>query len=460
MHRRGFVSGAAVLAAFAGRRALAAGAPAVAPEDLRSAAREAWLYGLPLIEAARLRTAAIGAAPQAGQPGFNSFSHQRALAGPDFQEFSAPEPDLLYSSAWIHVGAGPAKISVPPTGGRYFSLAVYDLYGNVLETVEGLKAAKDGHDVTVIGPPSRIGLPGYTAPMPRIPALHRVIYTRHRWVWAVARTHVEGDHDLAAAHQLQDRLQVSAKPAETQVRPAPSVARSAPWSDYFFAVQQLIDENPPIRDDEGFFQRIAPAQLGMYGGFETARFADAELPAVAQGVAEAQTLASQAPAEPRVGSWLCPKADLGQYGQDFLYRAQTALVAPGSLKPQAVTPLRALAPGGARAFAGGKAYRLTLPNALPASGLWSLSLYAQLPDGRLFLSPNPIGRGFVGAWTPGLRRAPGGAVEVAIGHQDPGGPANWLPAPASGAFALILRLYAPTEPALARRWSPPPVEPT
>jgi hypothetical protein len=457
MHRREFVWGSAALAALAASVGRAA-ETAVQPEDLRAAAREAWLYGLPLVEAARLRAAAIGDRPQEGRAGFNSFAHQRAPAGPGPRDFSAPEPDVLYSSAWIHLGGGPATILVPATGGRYFALGLFDLYGNVLETIDGREAARAGHDITVIGPPPRVGMAGYTAPMPQMPALHRMVHTRGDWVWVLARTHLEGDHDFAAAHQLQDRLEIRVKPAKAPPRPAPPWPREAPWSDYFFAVQQLIDENPPPRDDEGFFRRIAPIQVGMYGGFEKARFADAELAEIAKGVADGVTLASQAPQTETLGGWAYPKDDLGQYGQDFLYRAQSALTEPGALTRRVVTSLRAVAPGGERVFPGAETHRLVLPTPPPAGGFWSLSLYQPQPDGRLFLAENPVGRHAISGWTPGLHRRPDGGVEIIVSAAAPAPGANWLPAPPTGPFALILRAYAPADPILAGRWRPPPVE--
>ena len=67
----------------------------------------------------------------------------------------------------------------------------------------------------------------------------------------------------------------------------------------------------------------------------------------------------------------------------------------------------------------------------------------------------------MGGWTPGLRRDDDGSIEIWIGRTDPGGrhTANWLPAPADGPFALILRGYGPrVRPHRAalqarRRWS-------
>ncbi len=460
MDRRGFVLSGAALAALARTslpdRADAATKLPIETDDLRSSAREAWVYGLPLIEAARLRADAIGDKPEAGKAGFNSFLHQRTPAGADLRSVSAPEPDVLYSSAWIHLGGGPARISVPATGGRYFSLAVFDLYGNVLGTVEGHEASKHGHEITVIGPPSRVGVAGYTAPMPRMPPLHKMIRARSQWVWALARTHLEGDQDLTAAHLLQDGLEVRVKPTKKPPRPAASIPRDGPWSDYFYAAQELINENPPPDDDVNFFRRIAPVQVGMYGGFEKARFADVELALIAKGAADGLILASRPPDIEAVDGWIYPKDDIGAFGQDFLYRAQVALTEPGSLRPQAMTALHATGPGG-RNFAGAGRHRLLLP-APPADGFWSLTLYEPQPDGRLFLTHNPVGRYCVGGWTPGLRRRADGAVEIVISRDNADRGANWLPAPANGPFALILRAYAPAEPILARRYRPPPVE--
>ncbi|HVN00226.1 MAG TPA: DUF1254 domain-containing protein [Caulobacteraceae bacterium] len=453
MDRRGFLAGGAALAQFAAFPAFAD------PDDLRTAAREAWLYGLPLIESARLRTAAIGPAPQEGTPGFNSFAHMRVPAGPGNRDMSAVEADVLYSTAWIHLGGGPATISLPPTQGRYVSLALFDLYGDVIAVVEGREAAKTGHEITVIGPPSRVGVAGYTAPMPRMPELHKMVHTRGYWVWALARVHLEGDHDLASAQAVQGALAVHVKPVKTPPRPVQPVGRDAAWNDYFYAAQQLIDENPPPPEDEAFFRRIAPIQLGMYGGFEKARFADAELGEITRGVGEAQTLVSSPPEGDQIGGAVYPKPNLGAFGQDFLYRAQTALTQPAAPPPQVVTALRLVGPDGARTFLGNRRHRVLLTEPPPAAGFWSLTLYHAEPDGRLFLPQTGAGRASVGAWTPGLRRREG-PIEVTIGR---GGPDSarggaWLPAPDGAPFALVLRAYAPGDDILKRRYRVPPVE--
>ena len=74
----------------------------------------------------------------------------------------------------------------------------------------------------------------------------------------------------------------------------------------------------------------------MAGGFERARFADEDLPALAAGVDEAHRVVAPKRTSDAADGWVWPKADVGDYGQDFLYRAQTVLTAPGS-PPAAVS---------------------------------------------------------------------------------------------------------------------------
>jgi hypothetical protein len=451
MDRRGFVIGGAALAALAG-------SARAAVDDLRAAAREAWVYGLPIIEMARLRAAAVGDRPGPATPGYNAFAHRRAPFTAADRTLSAPEADVLYSSAWIDLSAEGARIDLPPTGARYVCVTLFDMYGNAIETIEGKEIGERGHAIELVGPPARVGAAGYSAPLPRLPHMGPTVRAPGRWVWALARIHLERDADLDSVHALQDGFVVRARPKLGA--PAPSVPVDAPWSDYFFALQRLIDENPPPAEEADFFRRIAPLQLGMAGGFERARFADEELPAVAAGVEEARRLVAPKRASDAADGWVWPKADAGDFGQDFLYRAQTVLAAPGSPPAAVVCSLRAAGADGALSFPSDARYRLVLPGAPPAAGFWSLTLYEAAPDGRLFLAENPIGRHALGGWTPDLRREEDGAIEVWIGRTDPGGrrTANWLPAPAAAPFALILRGYAPQLDLTGRRYKPAPLE--
>src|SRR5579871_6666153 len=248
MHRRAFLAGGVALASVAGRTL-------AETDDLRTAAREGWIYGLPLIEAARARAAAGG--PSAAFAPFGT---------------ETPEPGMLRAAAWFDVTGGSASLRVPPSGGRYFSVTLLDMYGDVLGVL-GPGPNDQGSAATIIGPAARVSAYGYSMPEPRLPAMHKVIKAREPWLWALARVETAGDDEAARAVLAGLELKVKAAHAA----PAPSAPPAAGWSDYFFAVQRLIDENPPPPYEADFFRRIAPLQLGMAGGFERARFADADL---------------------------------------------------------------------------------------------------------------------------------------------------------------------------------------
>jgi len=449
MDRRGFLASAAAFAALAG--------PARAGVDgLRLAAREAWLYGLPLIQMAAVRTRMVGGG--AAAPGLNSFVHARELATPRSRVVTTPNRDTLYSSAWLDLTSGSAKISLPPTGQRYFSLALIDMYTNNIRVISGRDNEGEGGDYEVIGPNRPIDFHDIELPRLRLPRLGHPIRATTPWVWALARTQVGGDDDLAVVHGIQDGLTVEvSRPARA---PAAYPGPDAPWGDYLFAVQQLIQENPAPFDEAEFFHRIAAIQLGARRGFEQARFADSETPDVEAGVREARALAAEPQACGQVvNGWIYPKPNLGAFGADYVYRAGTAMTGLGALPRTEAVYLRALAADGTGLFDSAGQYRLTMPGPPPADAFWSLTLYEAAPDGRLFLTDNPINRYSIGDRTTGLRWSPRGALDIWIGQPDPGGAhtSNWLPAPAQGKFALVLRAYLPKRDLLDGHYRLPPV---
>ena len=110
MDRRGFLAGAGALAAVAG-------SARAGIDGLRSAAHEAWLYGVPLIETAGARTRMLARAAAAGSPPpLNAFQHARDLATAASRGVTTPNNDTLYSQAWIDLASGPVKIIQYSTG--------------------------------------------------------------------------------------------------------------------------------------------------------------------------------------------------------------------------------------------------------------------------------------------------------------------------------------------------------
>ena len=185
--------------------------------------------------------------------------------------------------------------------------------------------------------------------------------------------------------------------------------------------------------------------LGPREGFDAARFSPEQMAQIEAGVAEARKLVLVGGGRPTiVDGWVYPRADLGSYGQNYLYRAVVAQGGLAALTPSEAMYMRGRAPDGGL-FDSGKTWRLSLPAHVPVEGFWSLTMYEATADGQFFLTENPINRYAIGDRTGGLRRNADGSLDIWMSRADPGGErtVNWLPTPAQGLFSLTLRAYLP-----------------
>jgi hypothetical protein len=437
MNRRDLMAALAALSLAPAARALAA------QGDLKAAAREAWLFALPLIEMAQARSRMI-AGREGMAAGANRFAHTRALATPAARTITTPNNDTLYSSAWIDLTKGPLTLTIPPTGARYISVAVLDMYTDNDAVLGTRTVGPDGGTFTLVGP----GQPGAGANTVRVATPH---------AWLLARTLVDGEADMAAAHAVQDGLVLKGA-----VPPAPKAyaPRQSSWDAYFAAAADLLGQDPARAEDMAFFRRAEVLGLTPKGGFDPKAFDAAAVTQIEAGVAEAKAMIlALAGRQTFIDGWSYPRANLGFYGQDYLYRAIVALSGLAALTPSEALYMKAQGDNGKGLYEGDGLYRLSLPAKLPLDAFWSLTMYEATAQGQFFLTENPIGRYAIGDRTPGLKRNADGTLDIWIGRSDPGGErsANWLPAPAKGPFSMTLRAYLPRSEFLDGRYRLPPV---
>jgi hypothetical protein len=418
--RRFFLAGSGLL--------LTGAHAAAAPPSLRQAAQRLLLYGLPLIEMAQVRQRSIAS----GQPA-NAFRHARVLATPKARTVTQPNNDTLYSSAWLDLANGPVKITLPRSGARYFSLALMDAYSNNFAILGTRTLGGDGGEVTLIGP---------RAAMPPGGALR----SPTDWVWALGRTLVDGPADLEAAHAVQDGLTLSGPAGRA---PTQAAVRDAEWPKLLASIQALLLESPPPITDTRLFQEVAALGVRPAGGFDPGRFSPAQGQDIAAGLADGlETAKATAQSGERRGDWSFPRQDLGNFGQDYLYRAQVALSGLAAMTLEEAAYLRAVTPEGHDNLDSRRAWRLRFPagQTPPVDAFWSLTAYEVTPAGQGFLVDNPIDRYAIGDRTPGLTHNADGSLDIWISPTDPGPKrrANWLPSPSSGQpMVLSLRAYLP-----------------
>jgi hypothetical protein len=417
------------------------------PADLKTAARDAWIYGLPLIEMAHTRAkmakdGARASAVTVNAARINAFVHSRVFAGPQSRAVTAPNVDTLYSSTFLDLAGGPITLTLPPTGSRYFSVAFMDMYTNNFAILGTRTIGGDGGTFAIIGPDA--------APVPG------AIRSPTVWVWALMRLLATDEADFPAAHAIQDAVILKASPGRL---PQSYAERTAPWAEYFGSLQALLNENPPPVTDLALFRRVAALGLGPSGGFGPARFSAAQATDIAAGVAEAQAFVRNRGKPRGIQGWVYPPTDLGDFGQDYTTRAFVALGGLAALTNPEAIYMRPLAPDGEF---GDSLYRLHFAaGGLPPVGsFWSLTMYEATPDGQFFLTPNALHRYAIGDRTRGLNYGADGSLDIWISRTDPGGErsANWLPAPARGPYSMSLRAYLPKPAFFNGEYRLPPIE--
>ncbi len=399
-------------------------------------AREAWLYAVPLVEVCDVRRRILARGPA------NQWVHNRNLTNVETQRVTSPNNDTLYSRAMLDLRHGPVTIVLPPTGARYFSVQLVDMYSNNVAVLGTRTTGGNGGRFTIAGPNATAGDDAIRAP--------------GNWLFILARTLVDGPEDLAAANAVQDGLRIEAAASEPIDLAVPS--RSDGWQSYFGGVGGLLRDCPPPVTDNALFARIAAIGLRR-DGFAPPSLSAGEIAEVEGGIAAARRYVGQTQLGQRiVDGWAYPPWNLGRFEQDYGFRAQIAVSGLFALPLEEAFYTSSVGDQHDGLFHGDKYHlRFAADQMPPVDGFWSMTCYEARPDGQFFFAPNSIDRFAIGNRTRQLRRGADGSLDIWISRRDPGGTrsANWLPAPADKPFALSMRAYLPQKPLLTGRYSFP-----
>lgn len=446
-------------------------------QDPASVAARSWIFGYPLISTyLSYRAYTNSLAKRPGEP-FKNIAFPRSMpdASPSSTTPVMPNHDTLYMSGWFDLTDGAYRLDLPAMADRYFMMPVLDAWQNVFAEIGSRATGPDARSFLLVGP----GWLGHA------PADVTVFRSPTDLTHMVGRIYCSGEpEDLKAVNLLQDAIKVTALDqagAPRSVR-APladsSVPAGVPVRDqiyamdapaYFSLLAMLMARNPPLIADAPIVADMAAIGLVAGRPFKPGEALRRE---ISSGVtaAHAQIIAAEKRLAGTVNGWTV-LPDVGKYGRDYERRAANAGIS------LAVRPDRAqlLHAAGMTYWARDAAYFATetdavgarlvgdhpyvirfRPDQLPkADGYWAISAFG--PD--YFFVPNRLNRFALGARDKFLYNTDG-SVDIHVQPESPGGAAeaNWLPVPRDK-FALMIRIYGPTQPsALADGWLPPYVD--
>jgi hypothetical protein len=429
-------------------RATSSAAP---PDERRPIARDAYVFGYPLVlmDVTRAEGAAL-----------NQFAHAALLPTPLDRQVVRVNVDTLYSQAWLDLRSEPMVLSVPAmSGDRYWLMQLLDAWTNTVHNPSSVRpgAASGQTSCTYL-----ITGPGWTG---RVPWGMTRLAMPTPMAWLLGRIQVRGPHDVARVRRIQQQLRLSPLSEWTRgphrtvlaaswpamVEPPPKTVADMDGTAFFTRLNALLVDNPPAPADQPAMQRFA--QLGIGAGQDANQLpADLLDEAVAEG--KRQIADYLDPQTQRRNGWMFA-TNIGAYGTDYLLRANVALRGLGANLPEdAVYPTTV---GMADTHGARKQFRLHFPpgSRPPVDAFWSITAY----DSAGYLVDNPDEIYAVGHDRP-VRSNPDGSIDILVQHDKPE-PAlaagNWLPIPPAGPFSLTMRLYAPRPQALDGRWQPPPL---
>src|SRR5215467_12941756 len=441
---------------------------AVSPAQAHAIAKEAYIFGFPIVEGYRIQYAYFVDRnnPEFKAP-WNQIRNMPRVFTPDDKVVQIPNSDTPYSTLGLDLRAEPMVVTVPPIENRrYFSVQLIDLYTFNFGYIGSRTTGNDGGSFMVAGP-------GWKGARP--PDIKKMFRCETEFSLAGFRTQLFNPGDLdnvkkvQAGYKAQPLSQFLGKPAPPAapmvdfIRPlTPEQQRTSP--EFFNILNFVLEFCPTNPSEKEPMARFAKLNISAGKNFEVAKLSPEMKKAIAHGMADAWEALAEAKKQVdtgrvTAGDFLGTREHLKS---NYLYRMLAAvLIIYGNSKEEAMYPVYTVDETGQKLDAAQNRYTLRFAQGQlpPVNAFWSLTMY-ELPS-RLLVA-NALNRYLINSpMLPDLKRDADGGVTLYIQHDSPGEDkeSNWLPAP-SGPFLMFMRLFWPKAEALDGKWKQPTLRQT
>jgi hypothetical protein len=463
----GIATGLCVLVGFSLVLRTAHSADALSPAEARAVAKEAYIYGFPMVDSYRIQYSYLVDPndPEFKAP-WNQIRNIARVYTPDDKAIQTPNSDTPYSMAGLDLRAEPMVITVPPIEkDRYFSVQLIDLYTFNFAYIGSRATGNDGGSFLIAGP-------DWKGTQPQ--GIKKVFRSETELVLAAYRTQLFNPGDLdnvkkvQAGYKVQPLSQFLGKPAPPAattidfIKPlTPDQERTSP--EFFNILNFVLRFCPTHPSEKDLMARFAKLNIGAGQNFDADKLSPEMKKAVADGMGDAwQAFADFKKTRFDTGEVTAGDAfGTREYlKNNYMYRMTAAVLGIyGNSKQEAMYPAYSVDASGQK-LDGTNRYtlRFAAGQLPPVNAFWSLTMY-ELPSSLLVA--NPLNRYLINSpMLPELKRDSDGGLTLYIQHDSPGKDkeSNWLPAP-TGSFLMFMRLYWPKAEALEGKWKQPPLKP-
>lgn len=432
------------------------------PEQVRAIAKDAYVYGFPMVDNYRIQYSYFVNEKDSNFKGPWNQAHSIArVFTPADTAVQTPNSDTPYTMLGADLRAEPLVLTVPPMEkNRYFSLQFIDGYTYDYAYVGSRVTGNGGGKYLLAGP-------GWKGEKPE--GIDKVINCDTEFSLVIYRTQLFDPADLGNVKKIQDGYKVEplsryqGEPAKTApamnfVTPlTPDEQKTSP--KFFQILNFVLGTAPVLPDEKALRARFASIGIAPDGDFNPEALSAENLQAVKEGMADAWAELTEFQ-KTKLNTGKVTSAQLfgtrEEMKGNYLYRwAGSVLGIYGNVAKEALYPVIANDSTGAP-LTGANSYTLRFaPGELPpVNSFWSITMY-KMPQSLLVA--NPIDRYLINSpMLPDLKRDADGGYTIYVQNASPGADkeVNWLPAP-EGSFQMIMRLYWPKEPALDGSWTAP-----
>jgi hypothetical protein len=438
----------------------------VTPEEARAIAKEAYIYGFPLVDHYRIFYSYFAAPndPEFKAP-LNQLKNIPRVYTHEDKSVQTANSDTPYSWAGLDLRGEPIVIVMPPIAeNRYYSVQMIDGFTHNFAYMGSRTTGNKGGTFLIVGPDWKGEKPS---------GVDKIISSETNMVLAFFRTQLFDPSDLDTVIKIQSQYQVmplsayqkqatpSQPPAITWLKPLS--AEEQKTSVMYFNQLNFWSQFCGVHASEKeMFTRFA--KIGVVPGktFDTTHLSPEIKAAIAAGIQDAwKEFAAYNEAEIKTGKVGSAEAfgTREHLNNNYILRMAGAVLGIyGNSREEALYPIYQTDSDGQPLNAATNKYTLTMKeNEMPpVKAFWSYTMY-ELPS-RLMLN-NPLNRYLINSpMLPNLKRNADGSITLYIQYTSPGKDkeSNWLPAP-NGPFFFVNRLYWPKPEAFNGTWKPKPL---